>query len=372
MRAFATGFVLTGLTGCFYIDPIVERPRVQIEVVQPSVITRGGGVTLSAKFLDATGTGLGTYDWKLFSCLDFGRSGSDQCDAVAFYTATASRNNTVNFAVPVMNMSRTAKTAAISVQLEARSDRGAVAEATGQSVFEVNDAPPNLTLRHAAVTYTVGAPIDLFALYGDPDDTLDEVTLSWQATPAAALDDLPLAAPDPGDPTRSAAKRMVPDQPGDWDIKVIATDALHTAVERHLQFTVEPDHPPCLAQWEPIAPPPGATLPVSAPTAFQVPLVADDLDAFPPASDAPQFGTTRFAWSILPPGAPARQVLAGATGNRLAFDPAAYTPGDLVELRVEAFDRHGTALPCADGEPTCSIAASAACIQRQTWRVEIR
>jgi len=365
--------VLIGLTGCFYVDPIVARPRVQIKVVEPDVIYRGGGVTLAAKFVDAE-TGLGTYEWKLYSCLSFDRSGADEdeCDDDAFYTVPSSRSNMVNFAVPVMNMSRTAKTAAISVQLVARSDRGAVAEGAGQSQFEVSDAPPNLALHHAAVTYTVGAPIDLFAVYSDPDDALDDVALTWQVTPAAALDDLPLAAPAPTDTTRSAAKRVVPDQPGDWDVKVVAADALHTAVEKHLAFTVEPDHPPCLAQWEPIAPPPGATLPVSAPTVFQVPLVADDLDAFPPASDAPQFGTTRFAWSILPPGAPARQVLAGATGNRLQFDPAAFTPGDIVELRVEAFDRLATALPCNDSAATCSIAASAACIQRQTWRVEIR
>ena len=105
---------------------------------------------------------------------------------------------------------------------------------------------------------------------------------------------------------------------------------------------------------------------------FQVPLVGDDLDAYPPIQGATQFGTTVFAWSILPPGATVRQTLAGATGNAIALDPAAFTPGDVVELRVEIFDRHHTALPCDDSAATCSITASPSCLQRQTWRVEVR
>jgi hypothetical protein len=113
-------------------------------------------------------------------------------------------------------------------------------------------------------------------------------------------------------------------------------------------------------------------LPVAEPTLFQVPLVTDDLDPYPPLSGDPHFGTTTFAWSMLTPGSPGREILVGATGNTFDFDPDAFTPGEIVELRVEIFDRKHTAIPCADRDATCSVDASSDCIQRQTWRVEVR
>jgi hypothetical protein len=362
------------LTGCFFVDPIIERPHVQIEVVQPSVIYRGGTVTLAANFV-GTGTGLGTYDWKLVSCAGFGTS-AQQCDDTAFFTASASRENMVSFSVPVMTRSGAGKTQAIQVQLEARSDRGALALRDDNSDFAVADAPPTLQVNSRAHSFSVGAPIDLFATYGDPDDPAAEVQIDWAATaPTAAgtytLDDLAVAQ-DPADPDhRSAGKRLTPGQPGDWDVKVTARDAAGMANPQHVQFAVAPDQPPCLQQWLPIVAPAGTALPIDVPTVFQVLLVGDDLDAYPPIQGATQFGTTVFAWSILPPRATQRQTLPGATGNVIELDPAAFTPGDLVELRVEIFDRHHTALPCDDSAATCSITAST-CLQRQTWRVEVR
>jgi hypothetical protein len=112
-------------------------------------------------------------------------------------------------------------------------------------------------------------------------------------------------------------------------------------------------------------------LPVTEPTLFQVALVTDDLDSYPRLSTDPLFGTTAFAWSILPPGASERQLLVGTTGNTVDFDPGGFTPGDIVELRVEIFDRKQTPIQCADDLATCAIAA-AGCIQRQTWRLEAR
>jgi hypothetical protein len=135
---------------------------------------------------------------------------------------------------------------------------------------------------------------------------------------------------------------------------------------------VAPDQPPCLAQWQPAVPPSDQTLPIAAPAVFEVPLVSDDLDAFPRIADDAEFGTTTFAWSVKRPGG-AREVLAGATANRIVFDPGAYTPGDVVELRVEIFDRHHRdALTCDDAAATCAITPDPTCLQRQTWRVEVR
>ena len=158
----------------------------------------------------------------------------------------------VSFSVPVMTRSGAGKTQAIQVQLEARSDRGALALRDDNSDFAVADAPPTLQVDVRAHSFSVGAPIDLFAKYGDPDDPPADVQIDWAPTaPTAAgtyaLDDLAVAQ-DPADPDhRSAGKRLTPGQPGDWDVKVTARDAAGMASPQHLQFTVAPDRPPCLA-----------------------------------------------------------------------------------------------------------------------------
>lgn len=371
MRAAAASVLLTG---CFYVDPIVPPPHVTIQVAPPGLLQRDGVVTLAAH-LDPNSRP-GTYDWQVFACLDFDQS-AHQCDSDAFFSSPASDilplNDSVNFTIPPATQSG-GKTQAIQVQLDARSDRGARAARDDNSDFAVGDAPPVLQLTTRSHSLAVGAPIDLLVTYSDPDDALDDVALAWTPTAPGpyTLDDLTVPQ-DPGDMKhRTAGKRLTPGAPGSWDVEVDARDPEGTTTTHHFSLTVVPDRPPCLQQWLPIVPPAGATLPVSAPTVFQVPLVDDDLDAYPPITDAPQFGATTFAWSILPPGAAQRQTLVGATGNAVELDPAAFTPGDVVELRVEIFDRQHIALPCDDAAATCSIASSDSCIQRQTWRVEIR
>jgi hypothetical protein len=48
------------------------------------------------------------------------------------------------------------------------------------------------------------------------------------------------------------------------------------------------------------------------------------------------------------------------------------TLGDIVELRVEIEDRKHIQPACPDGDLTCSVISNPQCIQRLTWRVEIR
>jgi hypothetical protein len=359
------------LTGCFYIDPINQRPAIGLHQEPSGFVHRGDHVTLVADYDDPEGH-QGTYAWRAFACADeiIARHGAG-CDDVAFYTGTLA---TAALDVPV-TLTGGAPVQAIRVVLEARDDRGALAQ--GLEVYPVADALPSLELRKSARSYTIGVPIDLFAKYGDPDDGPANVALDWKVftpntQPAFSLDDLAVT-PDPADPAHvTAGKTLVPQGIGEWDVQVTARDPLGETSVQHFMITVAADRPPCLAQWQPIAPPAGATLPVTDPTVFQVPLVDDDLDVYPPVPGDPVLGTTAFAWSILPPGASVRQPLAGATGNTIDFDPGAFTPGQIVELRVEIFDRAHTTLPCPDDQATCSVSAQPACIQRQTWRVEVR
>jgi len=275
----------------------------------------------------------------------------------------------------------------LRVKLDARDDRGSLANADNQII--VRDARPSLALEVAAHSLTAGAPIVVFAKYGDPELPYEHIdvasSISWDISPSVSQTDAPVPPPQIADPThKTVARRLVAANPGRYTLTAVARDATCNAsnvndpatcnmsdvVTRPLDLA--PDQPPCLAQWQPNTPPADQTLPIAAPTVFEVPLVNDDLDGFPRIADDAEFGTTTFAWSIKRPGG-AREVLQGATANRVVFDPGAYPAGDIVELRVEIFDRqHKDPLTCDDAAAICAIAPDPTCLQRQTWRVEVR
>jgi hypothetical protein len=355
------------LTGCIYLDPIVSVPTLLIDPVQPGdgrATYRGDRVMLTAHY--SQDRNAGTYTWSALACNDVR---AEHCDPVPF-DGTSLATPDWQFDVP-----RRDAIQGILVRLDASDDRGVHTQAT--KLYAIDDKPPTLELRKSAHSLTVGAPIDLFAKYGDPDDPVDRIVLDWyvftpSTQPAWSLDDVgPLDDPNDIDHI-TAHYRLVPHGSGDWEVHVVAHDPRGALFERTVMLPVVPDRPPCLAQWQPIAAPDGATLPIADPTVFQVPLVDDDLDGYPAQVGDPIFGTTEFAWSILPPGASVRQPLVGATGNSIDFDPGAFTPGDRVEIRVEIFDRNHTAIPCVDGAATCSVISQPSCIQRLTWAVEIR
>jgi hypothetical protein len=364
------------LTGCFYLDPIIARPGVTINRAAPpnDAAYRGNPFLLTADF-DNPKPRQGRYDWLAFACHVSDVDGSEICDDSDFYSGG---DALASFSVPVVTMAfPPALVNRLKVKLQVHDDRGAVA--TAEENIPVADGPPTVDLGVTVSSFSVGVPIDLAVQYGDPDDPLGSLTLlpvevmTPQTPLAYTLEDLPPGASqaDPGHLT--VGTRLTPQEAGAWAVKFAARDPAG-ALSRGgtLAFVVNPDQPPCLEQWEPIVPPSDAVLPILEPTVFQVPLVRDELDAYPRLSSALQFGTTTFEWSILRPGATAREGLAGPSGNRIDFDPAAFTPGDVVEIRVEIFDRHHTALPCDDSSQTCSITGAIDCLQRQTWRVEVR
>jgi hypothetical protein len=237
------------------------------------------------------------------------------------------------------------------------------------------DGAPTLALRaDSRYGYVVGTPVLMYAIVGDPDDTPSSVGLSWNVFPPAGatytMSDVTVP-PDPTDPMHvQYGKALTSSFAGNWDVQVTATDPIGTATMRDLPFTIAGDHPPCLSSWAPIAAPQGQALPISTATLFQVLVVGDDLDPYPAVLGDATYGTTSFSWSLLPPGATTRQPLTGVSGNSVGIDPAAYAPGDVLELRVEIEDRTHTAVPCADSAPTCSVIADPNCTQRLTWRVE--
>jgi hypothetical protein len=267
------------------------------------------------------------------------------------------------------------------VELSGVDALGAEARPVLRRPIPVEDAPPVISPSDVRVTSSYGKvagyPIVVFVRVADSDDDLTKLMVDWQVTTTQG--DYTLSAltvldpqPDPNDSTHiQYGGQFVPKATGAWTIEVTATDPSQNTGRQSTTINVVDDQPPCLAQWAPNAPgqsdPP---LPISQPTLFQVPIVTDDLDPYPPDSD-PLKGVTQFRWSLQPPGGGPWQVLAGATGNHVQLDPSGYVPGDVVDLRVEIQDRVPRAITCADNLLTCSVISSA-CIQRQTWKVEMR
>ena len=377
-RNLVSRFALIGLvlSGCFYTDPINQRPSVDIVQSEPLAHFRGDTASLYATGSDPEGSPL-AYQWRAYACTDaaLGPEGGDAgCDTVPFKTDVL---QSTSFKVPTVRANGT-PVQSVLVYLEAKDDLDATAKPIQQLVISLGDKPPMLTASTPyRRSYVKNIPIDLFAAVGDPDDgIMPPPALTWtvfspMTQPAYTLVDLPNVPPDPAHPELAqSGKVFTPSDVGSWDIQVVATDALGMTDTKDIPLDVSVDTPPCLQQLAPIVPPAGQTYPLDQATQFSVLVVDDDLDVYPPSGDPVQ-GVTQFAWTVLPPGGSQRLPISSA--NHALLDPASYVPGDILELRVEIQDRTNTAVSCPDAQATCAVLISRpTCLQRQTWRVEVR
>jgi len=381
------------VSGCLYADPINQRPSLDIQRMEPTGdVYRTDTVKLKAIASDPEGQ-LVSFQWRAYLCDSQPITdvmNHPGCDAVPFYTAILEN---ASFIVPPRRADVDAPVEQVLVLLEGQDEYGATARPIQQLVLGISDHPPDLVLRKdSRYGYVVNTSINIYAKLGDADDGPDKaLPLDWKVftpinQPAYAFEDIPVPQ-DAMDPTHiQLGKRFTPAGVGDWEIQAVATDPLEKAcIEQGLDnctqttesvmITVIPDHAPCISQVAPIAAPAGSALPMTDPTLFQVNVVVDDLDPWPAVPSDPVLETTTFHWSILPPGASTRQALT-VDSNQVALDPASYSPGDIVELRVEIADRNmnagNTPITCADANPICSVISDNSCIQRLTWRVEVR
>jgi hypothetical protein len=377
VRIAAAGLITASITasaGCFYVEPINQRPALDIRRVSSESVFRGGTVTLEAVASDPE-QHVVAFQWRVYACTD--ATSVQDCDlADPVFTGV---EPAATFVVPPFRIDpdgdgpRLAPPVeSLRVVLEGKDDHGAAARPDQELVLTVENALPSLALRVASVHgAVVTTPIEVYARYGDADDMPANVTLSWTVfspsqVPGTLSD---LAVPPDGAPGQlQQGKSFTPQVTGNWDVVVVATDRAGGEATARLTVTVVPDGPPCLGLWSPAAA--AAPLPIAQPTLFQVAQVRDDLDPFPRTQAAPFIGDPELVWSIKVAGGP-REVLAHPL-NTLAFDPEVYAPGTEVELRVEVFDRNRTAITCADELQTCSVISQDSCIQRQTWRVEAR
>jgi hypothetical protein len=306
--------------------------------------------------------------WQAIACADF-----DACDEGPFAEATSAF--TFTFDIPVNRLDAPEPITNVRVRLAGEDVLGAEAAPTQEQPVAVLDAPPTLRVFDVGDYDRVATtPTDIFIEFGDPDDgpsgvTFDIIVESFPNGATFTFDEIP--APPPAD-TRlgQIARRLVGSLPGNYKLKITATSAGGQIKESEHVVSVATDSPPCIKRLEPETPPEGNVLPMIEPTLYQVLFVDDALDRFPTVAGDDFLLPTIFEWSLKPSGG-ARQVIGGANGNSVALDPASFAPGDIIELRVEVFDRTQTPIICSDELPTCSVLQNA-CVQRQTWRLEVR
>lgn len=369
-------------SGCFYMDSVNnQRPSVQIRQEDPlAAIVRGQKYTFTADAHDPDGVVI-SYQWRAYACGD--ATMFEDCQQTPFDTDVL---RTFEIQVPptYTSASGTRSTASLRIVLEGKDELGATARPQAELILPVTSARPTIRIDRVgyAVTgatdvFVVGTPVTLYALVEDLDDAPGDVDVTWElfsgAGGSATLADGESVPDDPDHPNqRQYVKILTPDDIDTYTVKVTAIDALDAVEETMVDIVVGEDGAPCIAQVIPLASPTGALIPVTAPTLFRVPVIADDLDPYPVIPNDPIAGAPTFTWSIKAPGQASYAVQSGVIGNNLAFDPATYAIGDLVDIRVEIADRKATPVSCPAGDAFCSTISSPTCNQRVTWRVEVR
>lgn len=371
--AVTSALVVLCAGGCFYVEEINQRPGIRINATGDQIY-RGDHVELTAS-ADDPENHLVRFTWRAYACTE-GAGGAD-CDREPFYTQAELDH--ADFDVPLLREDSPVPVRNVRVLLDAKDDLGATAKPSQELVIVALDRPPSLDLaRKGTFILTPNRPVILYATVGDIDDGPAALgTPTWEVfAPAQVPHELvdEMFTQNPNDPAhKTFAKKFTPKAIGDWEIRVTATDPLDQKTTKSLMLSVVAPPPPCIAQVAPIVPPAGAALPITDTTLFRVPVVIDDLDVWPPQQDDEMtLDVTRFQWSVQAPGAATHVPVSGATASSFQLDPATFTPGDIVEVRVEIYDRQNTPVGCPDSEATCSTISMPSCIQRQTWRVEVR
>jgi hypothetical protein len=337
-------------------DSVNQRPEAQIEKVDLGPHYKGSVITFqSDKSRDQDGDRL-TALWSARECDD-----ATTCDPVAVQDASLNLGQEFELTVPGKRN--------IAVQLRVEDPRGA----SGIDIVtvEVVNRIPTVQIQPQGTKGAGGAFVllqDIEVVAAAVDDDDDPLTLSWELFPAPgsamAAREWEMLAED--------RYRLKPDVEGVWMVRVTADDGFGGVFAETATIVVASDQEPCISMTDPTAID-GARYIVErskGPRRFAVLQVVDDLDPYPVIPGANEsIGVSTFAWQIASPDTSGVLVpITSLDSADYILDPAAFAPGDLIELRVETNDRLPHSITCADTDPFCDNG----CLRRVTWSVEIR
>ncbi len=349
--------------GCLYLEPVNQRPGIEIVRVTQGPILRGSQVQLDALVSDPDHHEV-IVTWRAYAC---GLVLTD-CQGIPADRLPSAGSDAFSFVVPFRTDSGQ-RVERIRVTLEARDSRGAEARPSQELLLDVRDEPGVLREERVSAKRVVGVPVQVCVRHEDLDDPPLGNELTWTLRDPSGTPVTPLEVTSTVEP-RAALHCLTfvaaDGQVGDWSFGArVTTPELVEYGPRTLE--VRPDDHPALMQSSPT---PGLLL-LDQVRRFAVLQVDDARDPYPGGSP-PTFGTARFAWSIKAPSlGGARLPLAGVSGNSVELDPLSFAVGEQVELRVEVSDRRGLWPTCSDSAATCS-AANDGRLQRQTWLLEVR
>jgi hypothetical protein len=372
LRIAAIASLALAAGGCFYMDPINDRPSAELRRVLPvDAVSRGDDVVIEADLVDPDGDEV-TLSWTAYGCA----AGALACNEAAFienvngFVLSTSADNKFAFQVPLLWGDAAGTTAPVeAVRIVGRSvdAYGAIANLDAELVIDVANAAPTLIVQDNGPR-PVGSGITITAMGNDVDDG-EIASMSWMAYSPAGSSSFGFTQIGPDGQTETYL--LEPDVDGVWIVEITAADALGAETTTMHMVVVDADAPPCIAATDPLVPPPGAVISLDELRRFAVLVVADDLDVWPPPPpNDPYAGEATFAWKIRSPATGGAFQPLGASASSVDLDPASYAPGDLVDLRVEVADRIPRST-CSESEPTCSL-NSDGCLQRVTWSVEVR
>ena len=367
---------VVGLAGCFYTDPINQRPAAELTRVAPADQPgRGDFVTIQAEPLDPDGDDV-TITWLARACA----AGASRCDASGLSTAVTGPDVEAKFEFQVPAQwfdaasGMTLPVEAVHVTAHVEDAYGAPALQDAELVVDIGNGRPTIDFQVLAVG-PPGGPTRITASVRDADDPSTALVVApWVVYPPRESTSYDFTRVFQGIGASGAYEEtyeLVADVEGTWTVEVTATDPVGAASTDTFPVLVGPDRPPCIAHNWPEVPPAGE-LPLDELRRFSVLVVDDDLDVFPPPPPGDPFrGEATFRWWLASPATGGQLAAISDAGNWVELDPAAYDPGDALQLRVEIADRIPRTLPCPADAPTCSIEGNS-CIQRLTWTVEVR
>jgi hypothetical protein len=366
--AMAVLAVAVAGAGCFYSDPINQRPAAIITSKQPTELHRGDMLTLTGEARDPDDDGW-HLTWRLTAC----DASLVRCETLDSVSGT-SVNRVIPGAIvggPLVER--------ILVELDATDELGARSLVPARETVIIANARPKAAditkvWRSFTSAFPVDVPIEITFRISDLDGETADIAVSSSATRDgfAEPDKATPLALRPGDPADAVRFQFRPAKAGDWKVTFALRDGIGDVTEVEVPLVIHEDEPPCVEAFVPAFTGP---LVVDAPRRFAALSVTDDKDEYPLVNGDPDLGAATFRWSMTAPGGTVYAPVTGATGPELLIDPARYAPGDRFEVRVDAGDRITTRPACPADDPACSHAASnpsATCRQRVTWKVEIR
>ena len=158
------------VAGCVYVDPINQRPSLDIEREGGDEVFRGDEVKLHGVANDPEEQ-LVFFQWRGYACRDATEDASGarpNCDAVPFYTEILQDARLV---VPLSRVDVAEPVQQVLVLLEGQDDYGATAKPIQQLVIPISNRGPDLAMRKdSRYGYVVNTGMNIYAKIGDSDD----------------------------------------------------------------------------------------------------------------------------------------------------------------------------------------------------------